>query len=136
MLDKMIGVNCLLHIRRETRRTVHKFFIVLFKVCFSALGSRSNRHRIVFVCGSSWGKLVQVRALVLTNDQEANSVRPTTILLGVNLCLCTSSSQWSQSLDPQNNELSAIAETRRFTGTGRLNIIRSDIACWRIKLLK
>ena len=31
--------------------------------------------------------------------------------------------------------LSAMEETRRFTGMGRLKIILDDMACWRMKLL-
>ena len=33
------------------------------------------------------------------------------------------------------DELSAIADTRRLTGTGRLKTIFEDIACCRMKLL-
>jgi len=62
-----------------------------------------------------------VRASFVKSDhEETNTVRPTSVLLSVNLCLLIKTLEHSARVECIGFVLSAMEETRRLAGMGRL----------------
>lgn len=115
--------------------TICKAFIMLLEIGLGTLTPCTNGHRVVFIRVARRRELVQVgSSLVLSDHEETDTVRSAPVFLSVNLRLfhfCENRRKLLAVLDL----LSAMADTSLLTGTGLLNTILEDIACWRMKLL-
>lgn len=87
-------------------------------------------------------KDLQIGTYILTNDEKADTVWPTTVLLGVclrtyrrQLCNATAIAYVPGIRVGTDSSRSAIPCMIRATGMGRPYSIRDDMACWRIKFL-
>lgn len=75
-------------------------------------------------------------SFVESDHEKTDTIRSAPVLLSVNLCLLINPSVSSARVEWIGLVLSAMEETRRLAGMGRLKTIRSAIACCRMKLLK
>ena len=114
------------------------------EVCFCALAARADRDGVVLERRARRRKFKQMRtSTVLSDDEEADTVWAAPVFLRVDLCLYWlwdpiqgQRGQWGdRSRNRMADALSAMADTRRLTGAGRLKIILEAMACWRMKLL-
>ena len=114
------------------------------EVCFCALAARADRDGVILERRARRRKFKQMRtSTVLSDDEEADTVWAAPVFLRVDLCLYwlwdPIQGQRGQLGDRSRNRmadaLSAMADTRRLTGAGRLKIILEAMACWRMKLL-
>ena len=118
--------------------TIHELFKMPFQICFRTLAPRTNGHSVVFIRITGGTELVQVRScLVLADDEEPNTIWPTTVFLRVHLSLCfvRGGQVYGKNhayMVEERDILSAMEETMRLTGMRRLKNTLSLIACCRM----
>ena len=116
--------------------TIGKTLEVLLEVSFCTLAPSPDGHGVIFIGVTRWREFIEVWSnFILANYKEAYTVWTATVFLGVYLRLWEFNAYKTFKVSDIQNVLSAIEETRRLTGIGRLNTIREDIACCRMKLL-
>lgn len=110
---------------------------MLLEVGLGTLAARTDRDGEVFERGAARRELVQVWACVVQpDDKEADAVWSPAVFLSIDLSLWIRRVRFRRrNGEAGHDALSAMADTSRLTGTGRLKTILEPMACWRIKLL-